>query len=154
MNNGDFTIKEVETKLQYYCSYQDRCHKEVHEKLRAFNIIPDGVNQIISNLISENFLNETRFSKSFVRGKFKIKNWGKFRIINELKMRNISTYNMNQGLKEIDEIEYQNKFEEIFNKKLSSLKGLDPIVKKKKILSYLLYRGWESSLIYPKIYEI
>lgn len=69
-------------------------------------------------------------------------------------MRNISTYNMNQGLKEIDEIEYQNKFEEIFNKKLSSLKGLDPIVKKKKILSYLLYRGWESSLIYPKIYEI
>ncbi|MGY8949249.1 MAG: regulatory protein RecX [Flavobacteriales bacterium] len=154
MNNGDFTIKEVETKLQYYCSYQDRCHKEVHEKLRTFNIIPDGVNQIISNLISENFLNETRFSKSFVRGKFKIKNWGKFRIINELKMRNISTYNMNQGLKEIDEIEYQNKFEEIFNKKLSSLKGLDPIVKKKKILSYLLYRGWESSLIYPKIYEI
>ena len=134
MNNGDFTIKEVETKLQYYCSYQDRCHKEVHEKLRTFNIIPDGVNQIISNLISENFLNETRFSKSFVRGKFKIKNWGKFRIINELKMRNISTYNMNQGLKEIDEIEYQNKFEEIFNKKLSSLKGLDPIVKKKKIL--------------------
>jgi regulatory protein len=154
MDNGDFTIKEVETKLQYYCSYQDRCHKEVHEKLRTFNIIPDGVNQIISNLISENFLNETRFSKSFVRGKFKIKNWGKFRIINELKMRNISTYNMNQGLKEIDEIEYQNKFEEIFNKKLSSLKGLDPIVKKKKILSYLLYRGWESSLIYPKIYEI
>lgn len=154
MNNGDFTIKEVEKKLQYYCSYQDRCHKEVHQKLRTFNIIPDGVNQIISNLISENFLNETRFSKSFVRGKFKIKNWGKFRIINELKMRNISTYNMNQGLKEIDEIEYQNKFEEIFNKKLSSLKGLDPIVKKKKILSYLLYRGWESSLIYPKIYEI
>lgn len=154
MNNGDFTIKEVEIKLQHYCSYQDRCHKEVYEKLRTFNIIKEGVNQIISNLISENFLNETRFSKSFVRGKFRIKNWGKFRIINELKMRNISTYNINQGLKEIDESEYQNKFEEIFNKKLSSLEGLDPTVKKKKILSYLLYRGWESSLIYPKIYEL
>ena len=154
MNNGDFTIKEVETKLQYYCSYQDRCHKEVHQKLKTFNIIPEDIDQIISNLISENFLNETRFCESFVRGKFKIKNWGKIRIINELKKRNISTYNINQGLKEIDELEYLNKFEEIFNKKLSSLEKLTSLEKKKKILSYLLYRGWESSLIYKKIYEI
>jgi|TARA_B100000795_G_scaffold228013_1_gene184554 regulatory protein len=154
MNNGDFTIKEVETKLQHYCSYQDRCHKEVHQKLKTFNIIPEGVDQIISNLISENFLNETRFCESFVRGKFKIKNWGKIRIINELKKRNISTYNINQGLKEIDELEYLNRFEEIFNKKLSSLDELTSLEKKKKILSYLLYRGWESSLIYQKIYEI
>jgi|TARA_B110000261_G_scaffold82567_1_gene94852 regulatory protein len=154
MNNGNFTLKEVETKLQYYCSYQDRCHKEVHEKLKTFNIIPEGVDQIISNLIRENFLNETRFCESFVRGKFKIKNWGKIRIINELKRRNISTYNINQGLKEIDELEYLKKFEEIFNKKLSSLEKLTPVLKKKKILSYLLYRGWESSLIYQKIYEI
>jgi regulatory protein len=154
MNNGNFTLKEVETKLQYYCSYQDRCHKEVHEKLKTFNIIPEGVDQIISNLIRENFLNETRFCESFVRGKFKIKNWGKIRIINELKRRNISTYNINQGLKEIDELEYLKKFEEIFNKKLSSLEKLTPVLKKKKILSYLLYRGWESRLIYQKIYEI
>ena len=81
MNNGNFTIKEVELKLQYYCSYQDRCHKEVIEKLKTFKIIPEGVNQIISNLINENFLNETRFSKNFVRGKFKIKNWGKISLI-------------------------------------------------------------------------
>ena len=154
MNNGDLTIKEIEIKLRYYCSYQERCHKEVQEKLRTFNVIPDGVNQIISNLISENFLNENRFSKSYVRGKFNIKHWGKIRIVNELKKRNISKYNINQGLKEIDELDYQNKFEEIFNKKLSALEGLTLIVKKKKILSYLMYRGWESSLIYQKIYEI
>ncbi|MDA0757632.1 MAG: regulatory protein RecX [Bacteroidetes bacterium] len=154
MNNSDLTIKEIEIKLQYYCSYQDRCHKEVHEKLRTFNIINAEANQIISNLISENFLNETRFSKSYVRGKFNIKHWGKIRIVNELKKRNISAFIIMQGLKEIDELEYQNKFEEIFNKKLSSLVGLSLIIKKRKILSYLLYRGWESSLIYQKIYEI
>ncbi|MDA1018786.1 MAG: regulatory protein RecX [Bacteroidetes bacterium] len=154
MNNSELTIKEIEIKLQYYCSYQDRCHKEVHEKLRTFNIINAEANQIISNLISENFLNETRFSKSYVRGKFNIKHWGKIRIVNELKKRNISAFIIMQGLKEIDELEYQNKFEEIFNKKLSSLVGLSLIIKKRKILSYLLYRGWESSLIYQKIYEI
>ena len=154
MNNKDLTTKQIESKLQYYCSYQDRCHKEVVEKLKTFNIRSNESNEIISNLIKDNYLNESRFSENFVRGKFKIKNWGKVRIVRELKQRNISRYNINLGLKEIDSQEYQNKFDEIFENKLSSLENLNKIIKKKKIISYLLYRGWESNLIYSKINEI
>ena len=154
MNNGDLTLKEIEGKLQYYCSYQDRCHKEVIEKLKTFNVKQHESNQIISNLINDNYLNESRFSESFVRGKFKIKNWGKIRIISELKRRNISPYNITLGLKEVEDQDYLNKFEEIFKKKLSSLSNLSSDVKKKKIISYLQYRGWESNLIYSKINEI
>ena len=106
MNNFDLTLKEIEGKLQYYCSYQDRCHKEVIAKLKTFGVKSNESNQIISNLIKENYLNESRFSKSFVRGKFNIKNWGKVRIINELKFRNISPYNITLGLNEIDEQDY------------------------------------------------
>ena len=154
MNNKDLTNKQIEGKLQYYCSYQDRCHKEVIEKLKTFNIKSNESNEIISNLIKDNYLNESRFSENFVRGKFKIKNWGKVRIVRELKQRNISSYNINLGLKEIDSQEYQNKFDEIFKNKLSSLDNLNKTIKKKKIISYLLYRGWESNLIYSKINEI
>jgi len=154
MNNKDLTTKQIESKLQYYCSYQDRCHKEVIEKLKTFNIKSNESNEIISNLIKDNYLNESRFSENFVRGKFKIKNWGKVRIVRELKQRNISRYNINLGLKEIDSKEYQKKFDEIFKNKLSSLGNLNKIIKKKKIISYLLYRGWESNLIYLKINEI
>ena len=154
MNNSDLTLKEIEGKLQYYCSYQDRCHKEVTEKLKTFNVKHHESNQIISNLINDNYLNESRFSESFVRGKFKIKNWGKIRIISELKRRNISPYNITLGLKEVEDQDYLNKFEEIFKKKLSSLSNLSSDVKKKKIISYLQYRGWESNLIYSKINEI
>ena len=154
MNNNDLTLKEIEGKLQYYCSYQDRCHKEVTEKLKTFNVKHHESNQIISNLINDNYLNESRFSESFVRGKFKIKNWGKIRIISELKRRNISPYNITLGLKEVEDQDYLNKFEEIFKKKLSSLNNLSSDVKKKKIISYLQYRGWESNLIYSKINEI
>ena len=154
MNNKDLTTKQIESKLQYYCSYQDRCHKEVIEKLNTFDIKSNESNEIISNLIKDNYLNESRFSENFVRGKFKIKNWGKVRIVRELKQRNISTYNINLGLKEIDNQEYQKKFDEIFKNKLSSLGNLNKIIKKKKIISYLLYRGWESNLIYLKINEI
>ena len=154
MNNNDLTLKEIEGKLQYYCSYQDRCHKEVTEKLKKFNVKQHESNQIISNLINDNYLNESRFSESFVRGKFKIKNWGKIRIISELKRRNISPYNITLGLKEVEDQDYLNNFEEIFKKKLSSLSNLSSDLKKKKIISYLQYRGWESNLIYSKINEI
>ncbi len=154
MRNQDLTVKEIEGKLQYYCSYQDRCHKEVKAKLKSFKISSEELNEIVSNLIKDNYLNESRFSKSFVRGKFNIKNWGKVRIVNELKLRNISIYNINLGLKEIDEQDYINKLEDIFNKKLSSLSNLNSNLKKKKIISYLLYRGWESNLIYSKANEI
>ena len=154
MNNRDLTTKEIERKLQYYCSYQDRCHKEVVSKLKTFNINIQNSNQIISNLIRDGYLNESRFSKSFVRGKFNFKNWGKIRITNELKRRNISSYNINHGLKEIDEKDYEQKLEELFTKKLSSLSKLTSFEKKKKIISYLLYRGWESNLIYSEINEI
>ena len=154
MRNQDLTVKEIEGKLQYYCSYQDRCHKEVKAKLKSFKINSEELNEIVSNLIKDNYLNESRFSKSFVRGKFNIKNWGRVRIINELKLRNISIYNINLGLKEIDDQDYINKLEDIFNKKLSSLSNLNSNLKKKKIISYLLYRGWESNLIYSKVNEI
>ena len=154
MRNQDLTVKEIEGKLQYYCSYQDRCHKEVKAKLKSFKISSDELNEIVSNLIKDNYLNESRFSKSFVRGKFNIKNWGKVRIVNELKLRNISIYNINLGLKEIDDQDYINKLEDIFNKKLSSLSNINSNLKRKKIISYLLYRGWESNLIYSKVNEI
>ena len=154
MKSENFTIKEIEFKLKQYCSYQDRCHNEVENKLSKFNLISQAKDQILFNLINEDYLNETRFCKSFVRGKFKIKNWGKRRIIQELKSRKISEFNIKKGLSEINEFDYLEKFENLFNKKLSSLENLNRIDKKKKIFSYLQYRGWETNLIYEKINQI
>jgi regulatory protein len=154
MKNENFTINEIEQKLKRYCSYQDRCHNEVEKKLKEFDLIEEAKNKILFNLINENYLNESRFSENFVRGKFKIKNWGKIKIIQELKSRNISEINIERGLMEIDEVEYKNKLENIFNKKLSSLENQSVINKKKKIFSYLSYRGWETNLIYEKINNI
>ena len=154
MKNENFTINEIEQKLKRYCSYQDRCHNEVEKKLKEFDLIEEAKNKILFNLINENYLNESRFSENFVRGKFKIKNWGKIKIVQELKSRNISDLNIKRGLMEIDEVEYKNKLENIFNKKLSSLGNQSVINKKKKIFSYLSYRGWETNLIYEKINQI
>ena len=154
VNKKDLTQKEIEYKIQSYCSYQERCHSEVYKKLKEFKIEEHMINEILSNLITQNFLNESRFSKLFSKSKFNVKNWGRIRIKNELRKRNISPHNIKLGLEEIDEFEYKKKLNKIFERKLSSLGGIKNDLKKQKIFNYLKYRGWENYLIYEKISEI
>ena len=92
IRNTSYTVEEAKKKLEGYCSYQERCHKEVEQKLAEMNMIDQAKDIIIMHLMNQNFLNEERFAKSFARGKFSMKNWGKVRIIKELKFRNISAY--------------------------------------------------------------
>ena len=93
-NKKSFTVDEFQKKMEHYCVYQDRCHKEVERKMGEYQLIPEAKEKILLHLMQHNFLNEERFSKSFARGKFRIKNWGKQRIVRELNFRNISSYNM------------------------------------------------------------
>ena len=148
------TVSEATKKIEYYCAYQERCHKEVVEKLVSYGMFSDAREHIIAHLIQENYLNEERFAKSFARGKFKIKKWGKNRIVQELKHRNISKYNIQIALKEISEKEYLRTLDSIAKKRWLEIKESHPLKKKKKLVSYLMYRGWESHLIYEKIGEL
>ena len=75
-----FAFKEIKQKLVNYCVYQDRCHYEVELKMREFVLIPEAKDEILLYLIQENYLNEERFAKSYARGKFYIKRWGKNKI--------------------------------------------------------------------------
>ena len=128
--------------------YQDRCHKEVTDKLKEMQMIPIAIDDIIYHLIEHNFLNEERFAKSYARGKFNIKNWGRVRIIRELKFRKISEYNIKTALKEFSEEDYFNKLDLIATKKLKTITEPNKYKKRKKLADYLLYRGWESHLVY------
>ena len=149
-----YTLDEAKKKIENYCAYQDRCHKEVANKLREMGMIPRAIDQIIGHLIQENFLNEERFAKSYARGKFNIKKWGKKRIVNELKMRGISKYNITSALKEIDENEYLNTLNLLAEKRLEAIREKNIQKRRKKLADYLLYRGWESHLVYEKITEL
>lgn len=142
-----YTVDEAKRALEQYCVYQDRCHKEVEEKLAALNMIPDACELIILHLIEHNFLNEERFSKSYARGKFRIKKYGRVRITQELKLRNISNYNIKSALKEIDNQEYLSTLEQLGNQKWHSIKEPNFYKKKKKTVDFLLRKGYEYNLI-------
>ena len=149
-----FSIEEIKRKLERYCVYQDRCHKEIETKLKDFVLIEEAKNQIILHLIEHNFLNEERFAKSFARGKFKIKNWGKQRIVRELKFRDISEYNIKTALKEIDEVEYLKTIHKITTKRNELINEPDFYKRKKKLTDFLIRKGFEYDLIFETIKKI
>jgi len=148
-----YTVEEAKRKLEYYCVYQDRCHDEVYQKLRSLNMIPIAIDTIMAHLIEHNFLNEERFACSFARGKFRIKQWGKRRIIQELKFRNITKYNIDRALKEIDEDEYLESFNLLAEKQWQGLSGTT-LNKRKKLTDFLLRKGYETQLINDKVYAL
>ena len=149
-----YSVNEAQKKMERYCAYQDRCHKEVITKLKEMRMIPEAIDSIVGHLIEENYLNEERFAKSYARGKFNIKKWGKNRIKNELKLRDISRFNIQLALKEIDEQDYFATLDLLAKKRLSQLSETNKARKRKKLSDYLLYRGWESQLVYEKVMEI
>ncbi|WP_400081382.1 regulatory protein RecX [Winogradskyella sp. R77965] len=148
-----YTVDEAQKKLENYCAYQERCHKEVKAKLRDMRMIPEAIDTIMVHLIQHNYLNEERFAKTFVRGKFRIKKWGKNRLIRELKFREISKYSIDTALKEIDLDDYYKTLDELTKKRIAQVKEKNLYKKKKKVADYLLYRGWESHLVYGKLNE-
>ena len=141
------STENIYKKISLYCSYQERSHKEVLLKISKSNISKNETDKIVAKLITENFLNETRYAIAYARGKFRIKNWGKIKIINKLKQQNISPWNINKAIDEIDKDEYSKSFNLIFNKVNLKYNYLKNINRKKKILSILYSKGWEYELI-------
>ncbi len=141
-------IEKATQKAKQFCAYQERNHDEVRQKLYTFGLYQDQVNAVLSQLIDENYLNEERYAIAFAGGRFRIKDWGRIKIKYELKKHQVSEYCIKQALLNISEEEYQQKLEKLATIKLKSLKGeKNEFIKKKKLQSYLMQKGYESYLI-------
>ena len=137
-----------------FCAYRDRSQKEVEDKLKEMRMIPAAQEQIIIKLMQEDFLNEERFARSFVRGKFRIKKWGKIKIRQELKQREISAPRIKLALTEIDEKEYRSTLQEVATKKNRLITEADLYKRKRKLGAYLLQNGFESHLVFEIVDDI
>ncbi len=145
---------DAQAKLMHYCAYQDRCHQEVRSKLIDLGIYGDDLEDIITNLIIDNFLNEERFAQSFARGKFRIKKWGRNKILQELKRKHISPYCIKKAMKEIDEDDYVKVIQTLLEKKVPLVKGKNEYAIKVKLARYMITKGFEPELIWDAINDI
>lgn len=155
MPKDSYTVEEATRSIERYCAYQERCHKDVEDKLKSMGIIQLAIDEIIPHLIHHKFLNETRYAEAFARGKFRIKSWGRVRIVRELKMKGLNERTIKIGLKEISDVDYEIALDTLSRKRLQQITTeSDKYKKRKKLADYLLYRGWESHLVYAKAVEL
>ena len=135
MNTKYFSKEEALQKAKQYCAYQERCHSEVKEKLYSLGMNKKEVDELLSDLISDNYLNEERFAIQFAGGKFRIKQWGRVKIKYGLKQKQISEYCIKKALAAIDERDYNKTLEKLFEQKLKTLKAEKNIfIKKNHVL--------------------
>ncbi|MGB4773458.1 MAG: regulatory protein RecX [Chitinophagaceae bacterium] len=148
--------EEALQKLRHYCAYQERCHQEVKEKLYSFGLYRDDVDQAISILIEENYLNEERFACAFVGGYFRSKHWGRVKIMHALKQKGVSAYCIKKGMQEIDEDAYNKTIRDLVEKKMEQLKGegLQAYQKKFKVSQYMMQRGFETPLVQAALADL
>jgi regulatory protein len=143
-----FTPEQSFQKIKQYCAYQERCHAEVRDKLYSFGLHKNEVEEMIFTLITENYLNEERFAIHFAGGKFRMKQWGKSKIKQALKFKQVSDYCIRKALKEIDSKEYKRTFQKLAEQKLETLKSEKNIfIKKRKLQDFLLQKGFENEMI-------
>lgn len=153
--NKPLSKSEALELAKKYCDYQERCQQEVFEKLVVHHLSYDDIDEIISDLIEQGFLNELRFATAFARGKFRIKHWGKKKIAVELKKKKIPSNLIIKALNAIDNNEYINILKEVVAKKYDSLKSEKMQQKRMmKTAQYAISRGFESDLVWDELNQM
>jgi len=148
MHSLNIGTEKAFQKIRHYCAYQERSHYEVKQKLYSFGLYKNEVEELLSRLIEENYLNEERFAIAFAGGKFRMKQWGKVKIGYELKQKGVSPYNIKKALASIPEEDYEKTFEKLSDEKLKSVRSEKNIfIKKRKLQQYLLQKGFETGMI-------
>ena len=134
-------------KAEHYCAYQERSQQEVRDKLYEWGLWTDAVENIISQLISGNFLNEERFAKAYTKGKFNQKGWGKIKIKQGLKLKKVPDVLIKKALQTIDPDDYLQVLDKVIRKKTATITEKDPYKRRYKLQQYALSRGYEADLI-------
>lgn len=151
---NQFTINDGFQKAARYCAYQERCHNEVRHKLAEWGLYGEHAETVLVKLIEQNFLNEERFARAFAGGKFRVKQWGRHKIRRELKVRGISEYCIQEGLKEIEEADYNKTLKGLLKDKLKSLKSENFLLSRQKCYHYAATKGYESEAIWKAFEDL
>ena len=141
------TKEQALQKLKHYCTYQERSHYEVKQKLWELGVLRGDHDELIATLIDEDYLNEERFAIQFAGGKFRIKEWGKKKILYGLREKKVSDYSIKKALAAIDEEDYMKVLSKLAEEKYNSLKDEQYLERKKKTVDYLIQKGYEYDLV-------
>jgi regulatory protein len=149
------SVKDAFLNMCKFCAYQERTQKEIRQKLFDDYILDEDEREfIIVRLIEENFVNEERFAKTYAGSKFRVKKWGRLKILQALKMQGLSKYCIEQGMKEIEDDDYEKTLKSVIEKKLRLIKEKDPVKKKYALVRYVVSKGYEQDIVWDIVNDL
>ena len=148
------SILEYRAKIKRYCSIQERCQQDVEKKLNNWGVCKNDVEDVVAELIDDDFLNEQRYSNTYALGKFKFNKWGKIKINYHLKLKRVSNICIKKSLDLLKNEDYLKTINELINQKYKSIKDDNIYVKNAKSAKYLIGKGFESELVWQQIKKI
>lgn len=126
----------------------------MRNKLYEYGLYKTEVEDILSDLITEGFLNEERFAKAFAGGKFRMKHWGRIKIVRELEAKGLTKNCIALGLKEIDQQDYLYTLRQLLEKKSNQVAETNVFVKRDKLATYVIQKGFEPDVVWPMVKEV
>ena len=144
---------QILDKMAKYCAYQERCVKDVVEKLKTFDLSPKDQKDILNYSIDNRFVNNERFAHAFVRGKINQSGWGLNKIRFHLIQKGISKETIEGALQEADPEMYRQRLIELLQSKAKTVKAANDFEKKRKLAAFALQRGFEASLVWEVLKE-
>lgn len=138
----EYTEAELKYKAEAYCSKSEHCPAEVREKLRQWGAEPEVVERILSGLAKDRFLDTSRFCRAFVRDKYRFNQWGRMKIVQALRMKQLPSEDIEAGLEEIDEEEYNNVLKSLLAQKAKGLKAGSDYERNSKLIRFAVSRGF------------
>ncbi len=148
------TPQQAKQQIERYCAYQERSHLEVRNKLYSYGLHRDDVDDMLATLIMDGFLNEERFAKAFSGGKFRMKKWGRIKIMHALESKGVSANCIRIGLREIDDQAYIKTLRDLLEDKYQSLPQENPFAVRDKLSTYAIQKGYEPDLVWREVYEL
>lgn len=148
------TPDQVLDKMAKYCAYQERCVKDVRDKLKTFDISQENRDKILEYLLDNRFANDERFAKSFVRGKINQSGWGLNKIRFHLAQKGIAKDIIDEALEQTDEEVYRQRLIDILNTKAKTVKAENDFEKKRKLAAYAMQKGFEGSLVWETLKDL
>lgn len=154
MNEKIYDLKIIKDRIRHYCALMDRCQSQVMSKLESYGASHALSEEILIELIQDKYVDEERFARSFCSGKFKIKRWGRKKIAFELSKLKVPKSCIELGMEEIDDSDYEQMLIHLATKKMDLLKDKNPFIRKKKVVDYLIRKGYESETVWFYVHKL
>lgn len=154
MPKKTLTPEKAREKIRHFCAYQERSHLEVRNKLFEYGLHRNEADEVITNLVTDGYLNEERFAKAFAGGKFRMKKWGRIKITHGLESKGVSPNCIRIGLKEIDESAYHTTLRGLLQEKISTLDRENVYILRDKLSAYAIQKGYEPDLVWKEIKDL